>query len=324
MRTAPKIRRVIVGLKELQAAPTLSKAAQIADKCGAELVLFHDLATPLFVGAPGPQQGMRAVLRDGRRVALAGLEKLAAPLRARGLSVSTVAEWDYPPHEAIIRAARHARADLIVVQARARHRFSSLLSYTDWSLLRDSPLPVLLVKSPQPYRRPRVLAAVDPAHAFAKPADLDATIMRQAAALAGHLGSATHVVHAYAPPSAAALQDLAATTIQALDVQAHETAEHAMRKLLREHSVPVSHGHLVRANAVDAITRTALSVGASIVVMGAISRRGLRRLFIGNTAERLLDEIPCDVLVVKPAKFAPRMPRRRRGAYLIVAPQPIG
>jgi universal stress protein E len=37
--------------------------------------------------------------------------------------------------------------------------------------------------------------------------------------------------------------------------------------------------------------------------MGAVSRSGLRKLFLGSTAEQLLDRLPCDVLVVKPAGF---------------------
>ena len=47
------------------------------------------------------------------------------------------------------------------------------------------------------------------------------------------------------------------------------------------------------------------------VVMGAISRSGLRRLFIGSTAERVLDLLRCDVLVIKPRGFKARVPRRR-------------
>jgi hypothetical protein len=37
--------------------------------------------------------------------------------------------------------------------------------------------------------------------------------------------------------------------------------------------------------------------------MGAVSRAGLKRVFIGNTAERMLDMLDCDVLVVKPPGF---------------------
>jgi universal stress protein E len=34
--------------------------------------------------------------------------------------------------------------------------------------------------------------------------------------------------------------------------------------------------------------------------MGAVSRTGLKRIFIGNTAEHVLDSLRCDVMVVKP------------------------
>ena len=40
---------------------------------------------------------------------------------------------------------------------------------------------------------------------------------------------------------------------------------------------------------------------ADALVMGAVSRSALKRLFIGNTAERVLDSVNCDVVVVKPA-----------------------
>jgi universal stress protein E len=33
--------------------------------------------------------------------------------------------------------------------------------------------------------------------------------------------------------------------------------------------------------------------------MGAMSRSGLKRIFIGNTAEKVLDSLQCDVLIVR-------------------------
>ncbi|MGL1102669.1 universal stress protein, partial [Vibrio parahaemolyticus] len=59
------------------------------------------------------------------------------------------------------------------------------------------------------------------------------------------------------------------------------------------------------------------AIHSSIVVMGAVSRSGLKRLFIGNTAERTLDLLSCDVLIVKPAQFTNHLPRGRRGARMI-------
>jgi len=43
-------------------------------------------------------------------------------------------------------------------------------------------------------------------------------------------------------------------------------------------------------------------------VMGAVSRSRVQELFVGSTAERVLDRIGCDVLVVKPADFGEKLP----------------
>jgi hypothetical protein len=51
--------------------------------------------------------------------------------------------------------------------------------------------------------------------------------------------------------------------------------------------------------------------------MGAVSRSGLKRIFIGNTAQRLLDLLPCDILVVKPRQFRARVSRNARGVRLV-------
>ena len=48
--------------------------------------------------------------------------------------------------------------------------------------------------------------------------------------------------------------------------------------------------------------------------MGAMSRSGIKRLLIGNTAERILDDLSCDILIVKPVNFRVRIPRASRGA----------
>jgi hypothetical protein len=57
-----------------------------------------------------------------------------------------------------------------------------------------------------------------------------------------------------------------------------------------------------------------------MVVMGAMSRSGLKRVFIGNTAERVLNDLPCDVLVVKPPRFHTGVNGKSRGVRVLVPP----
>lgn len=73
---------------------------------------------------------------------------------------------------------------------------------------------------------------------------------------------------------------------------------------------------------VDSIQKVARAIHSHIVVMGPLSRLDLKRMFIGNTAESLLDLLSCDVLIVKPSRFAHRIPTVRRGVRLI-SPRPV-
>ena len=43
--------------------------------------------------------------------------------------------------------------------------------------------------------------------------------------------------------------------------------------------------------------------GIDVMVLGAVARGALQRLLVGSTAERLLDRLPCDILVVKPSRL---------------------
>ena len=100
-----------------------------------------------------------------------------------------------------LRRAVAIKADLIVAPCRARHRLPGLLGYTDWELLRLSPVPVLLVKTATPYRRPKMLAAIDPTHTHAKSSALDPRILDYGAQVGRALRGSLGVVHAYLPRS---------------------------------------------------------------------------------------------------------------------------
>jgi universal stress protein E len=51
------------------------------------------------------------------------------------------------------------------------------------------------------------------------------------------------------------------------------------------------------------LQKAAVEYAADFVVMGAVARRGLKRLFIGSTAERVLDRLHCDLVIIKPFEF---------------------
>jgi universal stress protein E len=319
------IRRILHAVKDTdqRAAPAVEKAAALARACGARLELFHAVSTPLFLPTQSlASADLEALKRDTIDLLQCRLEKLAAAARRRRIAVTCSVAWDHPPHEAILRRADETGADLIVAQCPGGTRRGALMRLTDWELLRNSERPVLLIRDPRPYRRSLVLAAVDPAHAHAKPADLDAAILSSAQTVAHALRGALHVVFANHPSPVGLsygnpLLGAFPTGLTYDDLRQQQRI--AFDELMSGSAVPDKRRHVHNGDAADVIPRAARDLDAQIVVMGAVSRSGLERLFIGNTAERVLTRLPCDVLVVKPAAFEKRVAPERRGA-IVLAP----
>jgi universal stress protein E len=319
------IRRILVAVKDTRAkaSPAITKAARLAKAMDAQLHLFHAISDPLVVDVLTlKERSLEQAEKAERAIHVRRLEAAAAPLRLAGLEVTTGAEWDHPPHEALVRRAHRTHADLIVAERHARRHVAPwFLRFTDFELLRQSPVPVLLIKSPDIYASPKVLAAVDPSHSFAKTAKLDEEILRTASAVSHALRGQLHVVHAYVPdilgmtPSELSMPDSTARIVDEAESRAKSGLQGVLRATRNTRLAP-QRRHLLAQHAVDAIPQLARELNCGIVVMGALSRSGLKRLFIGNTAERLLDDLPCDLLIVKPPAFATRLARKSRGLHL--------
>jgi universal stress protein E len=323
------IRRILVAVKDPKARSlrAVTKAAQLARALGAELELFHGIATPAYADEFSYADGSLAdIERSTRTRFVRQLEAVAVRLRAGGLKVAVSSDWDFPVYEAVVRRAGRVKADLIVAEQHAGRRVAPwLLHLTDWELLRLSPIPVLLIKNARAYRRPVVLAALDPGHAFSKPAKLDGEILRAGTVIASALRGTLHAMHAYVPmPVGAAparLDDK--SSVKQIQAGARAKARASLDRALREVDIPSARRHLSARHPINAIQETARELGSDIVVMGAVSRLGLKRVFIGNTAEQVLDQLTCDVLVVKPPHFVSRVSRNRRGVQLIVGNLPL-
>lgn len=329
----PSIRRILVAVKDVRGkgSRTIRKAATLARSLGASVELFHAIAEPLAV-----ESLMLAGLSvqkfedDERQRYLKRLERLAAPLRLHGLRVTTAAEWDFPVHEAVVRRAVRTKADLIIAERHGtKHVAPWMLRYSDWELLRQSPVPVLVVKTAKLYDSPRILAAIDPSHTFSKTAQLDDAILRLGSRLATAAHGRLHAAHAYVPtlmgltPAELSIPDATAQIISLAGRDAKKRFDKALRSA-RLGSLPPARRHVIAQHAIDAIPRLARELDCSLVVMGALSRSGLKRMVIGNTAERVLDDLPCDLLIVKPAGFVSRVARKSRGPQLVSLGLPAG
>ncbi len=324
-----QIRRILVAVGDLRHAPKneLRKATVLARKSGATIELFHAMTEP-DPGRSYPETATAKVVAQ-RRSATAkkrqhSLQKMARDPSLRALQVTCTASWDFPPHEAIVRRAHSTRADLVIAATR-RHRFGArlLLTNTDWELIRHCPVPLLLVKSRRPYKSPVVVAAVDPFHSHARPADLDGKLVGIGAAIAKLLRGTVHVFHSYMPLMSVEPMPGAPPVMLPLDAElAHEQViARKVEDLAAKAGVPPKRCHLCMGGVADELDAVTRRTRADIVVMGAVSRSALARAFIGNAAERVLDRLSCDVLVVKPRGFKSNIYARSAVAVTTRAPR---
>ncbi len=309
MNKTRSARPILVAVRTVtrSARAVLRKAASLATLYNAPLRIVHVLAIP-----QGSLARAGATIRQAAQADLesrsAQLEKLATLAELRGLEVSTTVRCDYPVQDALVREAQECRARMLLAESHRQGRFARLLlTNIDWDLIRNCPCPLWLSKSERFDRRAPVIAAVDPMHAHAKPAMLDDIVVAQAAEVAGDRTDKVLLCHAYELPQGAIVD----TPIEAYWIAMSEEEQRsyvenlgrAVDRLLKKQGIPAGNSTIVRGDPAVQLPRLAKKHAASVMVMGAVSRRGLKRIFIGNTAERVIDRLGCDVLVVKPRGF---------------------
>jgi universal stress protein E len=295
------------------AHPAIERAAWVARHEPAHIELFISDYSPQLAQsrsrATADEAWANLIDRHRRR-----LEQLAEPLRASKLDVDVDARWDYPLHDSIVRKALDLGADLVIKDTHYHSVLKrSIFSNTDWSLIRNCGATLWLVKPRAPGQRPCFVAAVDPLHQRDKPAELDNRILTTARALGDSLNGEVHAFHAFDVAAAIAVSTDTMTMPIALplnELSDAMRADHtdAVTHLCKEHGVPPDRTHVHQGGTRQLLLALTEQLRADAVVMGAVSRSGLKGLFLGNTAEDVLDRLHCDLIIVKPEGFKAVLP----------------
>jgi len=277
--------------------PALDRAMQVARFGDVELELFlSDYSAYLEDGYYFDPLQARKLRRKHGEEHLAELNKLAEPLKEQGMEVTVTTAWSNPPYEEILRRIRETKPSLVMKSTRHHHRAARLLlSNEDWELVRYCPAPLLLVKDQVWADKPVIVAAVDPDHSHDKPASLDHKLLACASGMASIFDGSVHMYHSAHVAALAGLYPLSAD---------YKVERGKVDKLADVHDIDDKNCHLVEEDIVHSLPKLVNDLNASVVVMGAISRSRLDRIFVGNTAEKVMDHIDCDVLVIKPDESA--------------------
>jgi universal stress protein E len=291
--------------------PAAERAALLAKRLGGRLELFicdYDprLVERAFIDVAGLVKARAALIEKRVR----WLRELAKTLAAGDLEIAVDARWDSPLADGIVRKAVESGADIVVKDTHYHPALKrSVFSNTDWTLIRDCPALLWLVKPRPIAQEPCFVAAVDPLHEHAKPAALDDRIIAAAKQFCYPLNGELHVFHAFNMTMGfAAPMDSTPLALGELTELMRVHSTEAVHALTDAHAVPRDHVHIQEGRTRELVIALTERLRADVVVMGAVSRRGLKRLFLGNTAEEVLDKVPCDLLIVRPDGFETSVP----------------
>ena len=258
-----------------------------------------DLLSTFAVGGEVDRYRQRILLSQKELV-----EEYAETIRAESIDVTTSVLQTRPLGDGILQIA-DAINPRLVVKATQYHTAAqrSVLLDTDWQLMRHCPYPLWLAKTNEIPATPNIIASIDPCNSHDKPGALDRDIVRTANAVAAAVDGNVHLLHVYerlAGIGRAANRALTPEILPIDEIDARIRDEHrsALDNLAADCGVDAEYVHQLPGRPHEILPAFARGRNAGLVVMGALARWGIKRKIIGSTAERVLDHIPCDLLLV--------------------------
>ncbi|MBH23831.1 MAG: hypothetical protein CMH57_05050 [Myxococcales bacterium] len=204
--------------------------------------------------------------------------------------------------KAIAEVADMREADLIVVGATGLGAFQRLLlGSTSQRLVHESRWPVFVVKPGFAWPPQRVMCSVDFSDASRNAVELGADIAAQADA-------GITVMNVVETTPARMLDAFGVRYVDDFAQRREELRELARRDIEAfinkdDRFEKLAWTPLVTDGLIEECIIETASAKADLLCIGSVGRSGFQGMLLGNTAERVLRELPCSMLITKPDDF---------------------
>ncbi|MEO8271469.1 MAG: universal stress protein, partial [Aureliella sp.] len=261
----------------LEKHPIVDEAAVIADHNGASLTIVDVL--PLFpwivrVSLPNHQEILDLMIREKQEQ----LDKLAAPIRDRGIDVETKVLVGKTSVE-IIRQVMRGRHDLVIRVAKGRDSSrNSFFGTTGIRLLRECPCAVWLVAPASSPKYKHVLGCIDTSSDASLDAELNSQVFETATLVSQKHSCRLSIVHAWRLDGEEFL--LTRMNQESLESLKRKGRKHIATRLdqflrLHDSSILEHNMYMLKGRASDVIPSFASTQAVDLVVMGTVARSGL-------------------------------------------------
>ena len=225
------------------------------------------------------------------------------------------------PYLEVVRQVLRNGHDLVIKMPENPEWLDRLFGSDDMHLMRKCPCPVWMIKPQSATSYRCILAAVDadndhpPAELQTRHA-LNLQVLEMASSLALSEFAQLHIVNVWDAIGESAMRGafmhMPEEKIIAYLEEVRSQHAASMDDLIHEVTGKLGQAavgylepqiHLLKGWARKEVPALATKIEADLVVMGTVGRTGIPGVFMGNTAETILNQLDCSVLAVKPPGF---------------------
>lgn len=253
-----------------EAQPALERAISIAGEIPSRVHVFCCIHADIRKG-PDTARLVRQQLDQQRAV----VETTIAGLNPVDSEISIAMEWDEDWYRAAVRASISRNAQ-VVLKSTYKHSSSQriLNRSSDWTLIRECLCPVLLVREDSPREIKKILAAIDVRAKSDSYRQLNRHIIDFSQRVLDSSDAEVHFINAFSD-----LKEVPDRNV-----------------LVNSCGIDNDRVHIRMGEADEVIVQSAAEMEANLVVVGNSARSGLAAVMRGNTVEKVLDRLDCDVL----------------------------
>lgn len=294
--------------------PALERAIGLAKQTSAAIELFLVAYNRQLVNHWTFNKEQLALLQKEYIASqLRWLETYVNDVVKQGLTVTIDIKWQKNIVTAVLDKATQVSTDIVIKSTHQHPTLNKLFfTPTDWRLLQYCHVPLLLAKSSSDdddtshentsYKV--IMAAVDPVKSHNKPANLDNAIIDASTGLAALFEATIHVSHCYQPVGIEMWQGMSSVgmdqSLPMVDFNEYQQSikdyhQRLFDELVDDYGFEDSSLHLISGEVEFELAELVQEYQVDLLVMGMSDKVG----FIGNTVEKILDNVRCDILSVK-------------------------
>lgn len=306
---------LVVNLSSLPQPELIRRAQELATALRQQLFIFCALdEAELPPMLPGRRERVNRVRRKLTARCERALQGVLDELRSAGVAA-----------EGEVRATSDVKGDALALVERSSPSFvlicrrehsrleEATLAGDDFAIIRSCPAPVWVVNA-QASPGDKIVGAIGQPGLNGNGEALDDMILDKAAVLAQRLGKEPHALHTFG--QAGLPQPLTPAAEDPDDDMGPSRYDRRMRRLFdfaKGYGLSRERIHVHEGKLVKALEEMSEPMNADLIVLGSGTRGRLGRIFSGSAAERVLQRVNTDVLILNSDE--PRAVEGRQGVH---------